>query len=477
MDLMNIYKSLPCLLQNLAISAYSIVLQRRYYGDGFLEWCEILDSQEYWTREQTEQYQLENVQRLIELAIKYVPYYRKTFADNNLSLLRVESMSDLQKIPILKKEIIRQDTTKLLNERLDPHSLLQDRTSGSTGTPLVIYWPKSMFPKWWAVDERRVRAWAGVSQSMPRAMIGGRSIIKGDSIEPYWRYNFIWNQLYMSSYHISNITAPKYINAIKRYGSQWITGYGSAIALLGEWLCNNPLECPQVLAVLTSGDNLLPGHRRVIEEGFGCRVFDNYGSAEGCLVISECEHGRMHVQPESGILEILDEEGKPCKHGEVGEMIVTGLLNDAMPLIRYRIGDLAAWSQETLCPCGRMSPIISNIEGRADDYLLLEDGRRFCRLSTAITKSLTVRSAQIVQDRLDHAWLLISPAKGYLESHGEVIKNDILSRIGKFKLDVCTVDKLQRTPVGKQKLVVRLYDRPDIAELYKKKLPEIPWKC
>ena len=92
-----------------------------------------------------------------------------------------------------------------------------------------------MLPWWWALHEVRVRRWAGVSQQLPRAMIGGRPIIRGDTARPpFWRYNRHWRQLYMSSYHISPATAPHYIAAMQRYGSQWITGYGSAIALLGR---------------------------------------------------------------------------------------------------------------------------------------------------------------------------------------------------------------------------------------------------
>ena len=477
MNLMNIYYLFPCFLQNFAISSYSMVLQRRYYGEDFIRWCEIINSQEHWTQAQIEQYQLENVQRLIELASKYVPYYRKSFAYSIEFNKKLENLNDLKKLPFLEKEAIRKDATQLVDERLNIHFLHQERTSGSTGTPLVIYWPKNMYPKWWAIDEQRTRFWAGVAQSMPRAMVGGRPIVKGDSKGPYWRYNYIWKQLYISSYHISNVTAPGFINAIRQYGSQWITGYGSAIALLGKWLCDHSVEKPQIRAVLTSGDNLSQRNRHDIEEGFGCKVFDYYGSAEGCLLISECEHGRMHIQPESGILEIINEHGKSCKPEEIGEMVVTGLLNDAMPLIRYRTGDLGSWSKETICPCGRMSPLISHIEGRNDDYFFLEDGRRVGRLSTAIKQSLTIHSAQIVQDSLNHAWLLIQPAENYKDSHGEIIKEDIISRIGNFDLDICTVDLIPKTSIGKQRLVVRLFNRMELAELYRRELPIIPWQC
>lgn len=477
MNALRLYQALPLQLQNLSLSAYSLVLQRRYYGNGFEQNCDALDRQERWSRERIGQWQLAEARRVVEVASYHVPYYRNVFTSSGVSSSDLNSLSDIQRFPLLEKETIRQNARQLLDERLDERHLAQDRTSGSTGTPLVIYWSDAMFPRWWALQERRVRAWAGVSQVMPRAMVGGRSIIAGTSRGPYWRYNFTWRQLYMSSYHISPRTAPSYVDALIRHGSQWITGYGSAVAQLGEWLVEHPERQVDMRAAVTSGDNLLTSHREAIQAGFRCHVFDNYGSAEGCLVISECEHGRMHVQPESGILEILDEDRRPCRPGEVGEMVITGLMNEAMPLIRYRIGDLAAWSPEQHCPCGRSSALVSHIEGRADEYLLLPDGRRIGRLSTAMKKSLTVRSAQLVQDAPDHAWLLVVPGVGYREVDGDIVRADILSRIGSFQIDVSAIEVLPKTRAGKQRLVVRLFDHPDLAALYQQQLREIPWRC
>lgn len=477
MDRMDLYRSLPVPLQNFSLSAYGLILQQRYYGDGYANWCALFDRQESWSRSQMEQWQLTEAQRIIELASGHVPHYRDAFRKAGVGPRTLQGLVDIRKFPFLEKESIRRDYQSLLDERRDSSRLLKDRTSGSTGTPLVMCWSREMFPKWWALHERRVRNWAGVSQAMPRAMVGGRPIVAGNSQGPYYRYNYLWKQLYMSSYHISPATAPGYVEAMVKHGSQWITGYGSAIALLGEWLRENPVPDLRVRAALTSGDDLLPSRRMAIQEGFGCRVFDNYGSTEGCMVISECEHGGMHVQPESGILEIVNEHGQACAPGEVGEMIVTGLLNDAMPLIRYRTGDLGAWATESECSCGRHSPLVSQIEGRADDYLVLPDGRRVGRLSTAIKKALSIRSAQIVQDVPDHAWLLVVAGPGYKPQHGQVVRDDILSRVGAFSLDIREVDLIPKTPVGKQRLVIRLFDRPDIVGLYHLQLPDLPWRC
>ena len=114
-------------------------------------------------------------------------------------------------------------------------------------------------------------------------------------------------------------------------------------------------------------------------------------------------------------------------------MVATSLLNDAMPLIRYRTGDYAAWSADAGCSCGSPRPVIESLEGRVDDYLETLDGRTIGRLSTAIKRSPTIAASQIVQDRPGHAFLLVRPGEGYLRKHAEAVRDDIVERIGVFE--------------------------------------------
>ena len=243
-----------------------------------------------------------------------------------------------------------------LVEGLNPKSLWMEKTSGTTGTSLRIYWPMSMLPKFWAVMEVMVRNIAGVGQDIPRAVMGGRPIVRGSAGQPpFWRFNRRWRQLYLSSYHVSPNTAQGYVGALHQYGSQWMTGYGSAIAALTESALGAGIQPFRLGNVIVSGDTLLPGMRLSIERFFQSKCFDHYGQCEGVAMAMECRNGQMHVIPAIGILEILREDGTPCAPGETGEMVATGLLNDAMPLIRYRLGDYAAWAETQNCEL-RQSP-------------------------------------------------------------------------------------------------------------------------
>jgi phenylacetate-CoA ligase len=247
---------------------------------------------------------------------------------------------------------------------------------------------------------------------------------------------------------------------MRKYGSEWMTGYGSAMAALAESALEAGLDPFPLRAIIASGDTLVGGMRESIERFFQCKCFDHYGQSEGVAMAMECRYGRMHVLPALGIIEILRADGSPCPPGEVGEVVATGLMNEAMPLIRYRLGDYAAWAEDQSCPCGNRQPAITNLEGRVDDYLVTEDGRKIGRLSTALKRSPSVHSAQIVQDRPGHARLLVRPGSGYRSADALAIRDDILERIGEFSMDIFEVPEIPKNPQGKSSLVVRLDDRP-----------------
>lgn len=465
---MELYWRLPVFLQEAALSIYARHLEGVYYGPGYKEWYERFKSWKAWPVAQARAWQNEQLQSIVGLAATRVPYYREKW--RKLDWKSVRCPDDLQLLPLLDKESIRQNEEAFIVERLNPNSLWMDRTSGTTGTALKIYWPLSALPKWWALTEVMVRNAAGVGQEIPRAMMGGRTIVRGNAKQPpYWRFNRRWRQLYLSSYHVSRDTVRDYAAGIRQYGSEWITGYGSAIAALAQSALEADVPPVSLRSAIVSGDTLLPGMRASIEKFFQCKCFNQYGQSEGVSMAMECLHGRMHVSPAAGILEILREDGSPCPPGEVGEMVATGLLNEAMPLIRYRLGDHAAWAEDENCPCGNPHPVITNLEGRMDDYVITASGRRIGRLA-GFRRSPTIHSAQLVQDSLTHAFLLVRPGINYCYRDALAIKDDILARVGELEIDIVEVTEIPKTPQGKTVLVVRLADRPEMRGIYEKLL-------
>jgi phenylacetate-CoA ligase len=465
---MELYWRLPVFLQETALSFYARRLERIYYGPGYKEWYERFKSWKAWSNEEGRAWQSQQLQAIVRLAATRVPYYRDKWKKNDWKSIR--SAEDLSLLPLLDKRSLHQNEQAFLVEGLNPNSLWMDRTSGTTGAALKIYWPLPALPKWWALTEVMVRNAAGVAQEIPRAMMGGRTVVPGTTKQPpYWRFNRRWQQLYLSSYHVSRDTARDYVGAIHKYGSEWIIGYGSAIAALADSALEARLSPHRLRVVITSGDTLLPGMRSSIEQFFQCRCVDLYGQSEYVAMAVECSQKRMHVVPAAGILEILREDGSPCLPGEVGEIVATGLLNDAMPLIRYRVGDCAAWAEDQNCRCGNSQAIIANLEGRVDDYVITSAGRKIGRLA-GFRRGTRIHSAQLVQDSLDHAFLLVRPGQEYSCKDALAVRNDILSRVDNLEIDIVEVPEIPKTPQGKQATVVRLFDRPDMRRSYEKLL-------
>jgi phenylacetate-CoA ligase len=466
---LDLYRRLPIFLQETALSLYARYLDGLYYGCGYEEWLRHFERLQASSASEAASWQDERLRSIIRLAATQVPYYRECWQRTDWRSVR--SAGDLRILPRLEKQSLRQSEGKFLKEGVERGSLWLERTSGTTGTSLRIYWPKSMLPQWWALVEVSIRKVARVGQALPRAMVGGRTIVSGTTHRPpYWRFNRRWQQLYLSSYHLSKETAAGYAEALRLYDSKWITGYASAISTLAQYALEKGIPPVGMRAAIVSGDTLLPGMRRSIEQFFGCKCYDSYGQSEAVCMAMECPQGRLHVIPAAGIWEILREDGVPCEPGEVGEVVATGLLNDVMPLVRYRSGDYAAWAKEQVCCCGSDQPIISQLEGRLDDYLITGDRRKIGRLSPAMKRSPSIHSMQILQDCPGHAYLLVRPGVKYARSDALAVRDDLLQRIGAFEFELVEVVEIPKTAAGKTALVVRLSDRPEMTRAYQKLL-------
>jgi phenylacetate-CoA ligase len=175
--------------------------------------------------------------------------------------------------------------------------------------------------------------------------------------------------------------------------------------------------------------------------------------AEIVTAAGECEHGRLHLWPEVGAVEILNgTETVPT--GSSGDLVATGLINVDMPLIRYRTGDRTALAPEIACPCGRHLPQLLQMEGRVDDVLYTPDGRAAGRLDPVFKAELAIREAQIVQESLDLVRVSVVPAIGFGVADRIAITKGLQDRLPGVRILVELVDAIPRTSNGKLRAVV-----------------------
>jgi phenylacetate-CoA ligase len=452
-----IYHTLPVFLQNIAISFFGYYWYKRRFGGVFAsEYNEVVKrdkSQNFdWVT-----WQENELKKLLVHSFNNVPYYKKVLAENNWTLEKISNfkMNQLTELPILEKQDFRKyNITELLANEFEPDGTYI-YTSGSTGTPLKIRYSARMHQRYLAIYELYVRNWAGLTNKNRRGVIGGRRILKdGNSKGPYYRYNFIEKQAYFSAYHISKETAANYLEGIVKYKLDYLEGYSSAIYFLARFIEENGLKAPKLKAVLGSTDKLTKEMRDGIRRVFQCEVFDSYNGVDLCNLISECEHHNYHIVSEVGIVEIMNENGQPCKPGEIGEIISTGLLNYDQPLIRYKIGDLVKLSENQKCSCGRSLPVVDEIIGRIEDVVIGKDGREMRRFNRILIDIQCVVEGQIIQHTIEKFEIKLVVTSSPTKTDLEAIQSRMRAQLGEIDLEINVVNSIPRGPNGKFKSVI-----------------------
>jgi phenylacetate-CoA ligase len=450
---------MPYKIQNAAISAYGYYWHRRRFGGIFQRELQLFRWREHYSAEQWDGYQTRELRNLLVHAFDNVPYYREKFYAAGLSSSDLAKISpdNLGMLPELSKDDLRRYGTGSLLSRKRTGRGSFFSSSGSTGTPVRIYFSYPMHQRWSAAFEARIRNWAGVSRYESRGMIGGRRIIPyGTAKGPYHRYNSAEKQIYFSAYHISTATAPNYASALERYRPVYMTGYAMSNYLLARLFQECEIEVPHMKSVITSSEKLTSEMREAFRRVYGCNTYDSYSGVEACGLISENEYSQLIVSPDVGIMEILNENREPCKPGEVGELYCTGLLNYDQPLIRYKIGDKVRLAQNQTTLCGRNMTVIEEIIGRDEDIIQGPDGRQMVRFHGLYIDIGGLIAGQLVQHESDSFTMNLQVEKGKFDRQNseKLIKHRLFSQLGEVRIRFEYPEKIPLGPNGKFKAVV-----------------------
>jgi phenylacetate-CoA ligase len=451
-----IYAQSPVWLQNLGVSAYGWLWRNRRFGGNFRRYVAEFSARERFSPAEWEAYQQSELRRLLLSAARSVPYYRDTFRALGLSAddLRAFTLADLRKLPVLPKETIRRQPERFVAEDIPPRMLNTYLTSGTTGTPLAIKFLTEMDRISQAAYEARVRRWAGVDYRMSRAMIGGRLVVpEGDARPPFWRYNLFEKQLYMSAFHISPANAPAYAAALNRMRPDYLVGYASSHFFLARMIAEQGIPMYSPRAILTSSEKLTPEMRATLENVYHTQVFDGYSGVEAVCQASECEQHSMHISPDMGIIEFLDDEDQPVPPGQPGHLVATGLLNFAHPLIRYQTGDLGILSHEP-CACGRHMPVLKELVGRLEDTVIGRDGRETVRFHGIFVGLPTIVEGQVIQHTLSDLTLKLVVTPAFGEAERKILRQRFSERLGQVNLSFEYVDQIPRSAGGKFRAVI-----------------------
>ena len=340
--------------------------------------------------------------------------------------------------------------------------MLRISTSGSTGEPLVTYGDRYQLEirfattlralEWtgWRFGDRQARLWHQTI-GMTRAQVAREKI---DA--------FFMRRLFIPAYEISPATLDEFVDRIRRHRPVLVDGYAESLNFLAEYVRAGGTPGFSPRAMMSSAQSLPDSSRKLIEDNFRTRVFDKYGSREFSGIAYQCDASRHHhVMDESYLVELLV-DGRPAREGEIGEVVVTDLNNFSVPLIRYRIGDLAIAVDESACPCGRGLSRIGAIEGRTQAIVIGADGTWLPSsffLHFLKDFDYAVRFFQIHQEQPGEFTLKIVKGQQYSdEALAEIIKGLLQHAGANTRIDVEFVSEVPLGPTGKRSPVVSAVD-------------------
>ena len=465
--LKRIYDLTPPGVQNALVSAFSAHLGKQRYGGRYREFCALLEEAQHWDAARMGAWQDERLRTVIRHAYEHVPYYRELFDHHGIDPAKFAGREHLARIPVLTRETVKRRIEELKSRRPQDLAPGHGHTSGTTGSPLSVFYSPDAVTMNYAVMDRVYRlahSRLGGDASNPGERV---AVVRGNVIvplsknrPPFWRHNRHMNQLLMSSFHLSPDNLPSYFDALRDFKPQVLDGYPSSLYVLAKTLLNRNERLP-LKAAITSSETLYDFQREAIELAFQCRVFDYYAAAERVVFSAECDHHQgHHLCEEYGITEILDEDDRVLAPGHEGTLVGTSLHNVGMPMIRYRTTDRTA-IKANLCTCGRTLPLMEDVTTKAEDLLRLKDGRLIPpSVLTHPFKPLDcIDASQIVQTDLDRLVIRLIPRAEYTQKHADQLVRDLKARVGDdMRIDIELVEELPRTARGKFKWVISEVD-------------------
>ena len=340
-----------------------------------------LEHSQWWSPEELAAEQFRQAAHLLEHAWRSVPFYRQRFDETGLRPSELATAEGWSKIPPLTRRDIQTSGEALASTAVPKtHGRVsQMLTSGSTSQPVMTLGTE-LTEFFWRALTLRDHFWH--RRDFRQTFAAVRATQDATCLPPHGHRANNWGSATAGlidtgpAYLLSvQSSLDEQLDWLKRVSPGYLLGYPSMLAGIAQLLEAEGQRLPPLLGLRTFGEILEPECRAVCQRVFGVPVVDMYSSQEVGYIALQCpEHDHYHAMSENVLLEILDEQGRPCPPGTVGRVVVTTLHNFAMPLIRYDIGDYAEAAPR--CSCGRGLPTIRRILGRQRNLLVMPDGQR-----------------------------------------------------------------------------------------------------
>lgn len=305
------------------------------------------------------------VQALVRHAYDHVPYYRDLFDRHRIAPDDVRRPEDLDAIPVLTKELLRNNFDRLFADNIPRRDVVVTSTGGSTGSPAHFSQDKRYVELNQAALMRSL-SWSGWKPGDLTAWVVGLDDTQGIAARLSLAGRRILNgKLFLNAFDVSESSLSAWCRLIRRHRPESYYGYASALTMLAKYVLEKQITLPPAVAAFNVAEKLYREQIPVIEDGLKCPVRDFYGCREIFNIAATCGEGRMHQ-----IADMVH-----LSPDEAGNVIATPLDNFAMPLLRYMNGDVVETSR-AVCDCGLQLPVLEMKVGRTTDIFVNERGKQ-----------------------------------------------------------------------------------------------------
>ena len=377
-------------------------------------------------RNDIEKVQLKQIQKLLLRAIKS-EFYKELYSKHDIDISKIKTLEDFKKLPTITKQMIKGNEETLLTR--SKYFLFKGYTSGSTGSPLTVYYD------YFSVLKENAYVWSyrekcGLNFGDP--IISLRGNLKKKEIFSFDKYT---NTLYLSSYNLNKENIANYYKLILDFKPKAILAYPSSIYLLTILLKEKSLLL-NIDKVFTSSETLYSNQKEVIENYLSAKIFDWFGNAERTIALQQQNDGKYKEPILYSYNEYKEEN-----------TITTSLNNFSYPLIRYEVDDIIEVNKRKE---------ITTIHGRKDDFISLDDGTNIGRLDHLFKGINGIDYAQIIQDKIGVIDINIVE-NGFSERDKKLLIKKINEYLGwniSYNINIIEKNEIKYMKSGKFKMVI-----------------------
>lgn len=397
------------------------------------------------------EYQFMKICKIISDAYEHVPFYRKQFYRLNLHPNDIKSFSDFEeKIPTISKKDLIEHEKEFIDERFKDKPLIISKTSGSSGRFVNIYCDPDMFIKEKIQVLRMIKEIEPCYNALSREVLVYTSEYPVSSIFQFYKV-----------FYVNNLESVDYIfKFILKKKPTILAIYPSILWEITRKI-NFDFKKLKLRLIITNSEQSSQLERDFFSYLFNCTVIDEFSSEELQSIAYQCPEKKYHEVSDCTYIELLKPNSDiPVNIGEIGEVTGTCFLNQAMPLIRYRQGDLAKRLPEK-CSCKKNTPVIGSLEGRKNSSFVTSDGSTIpsgrlldWTYSLVLSHHLPIDSFQIIQKTVSDVQILLKTTSAKTLTT-DFVKNDFINTFGDiFNVYVCVIDEIYKSNTGKYNPIV-----------------------